>query len=86
MQGTEIFAITAAFRFAITPSDGFRLLDMRIIGFEIMGFGGEPTPDYTGAATDMFEAGLEEAALPMGSAPTASLAYPLAVNSHDIVY
>ncbi|MBC8508344.1 MAG: hypothetical protein H8D34_26095, partial [Chloroflexi bacterium] len=84
VDGEEIFAIHAAIRFAISPTDGFRLLDMRITGFSIMGVGGEPTPDYTKPATDMFLAGLDYVTLPAGSPPSASLAYPFADGEIDI--
>jgi len=84
VDGKEIFAIVAAIRFAITKSDGFRLLDMRLTGIRFMGMGGTPTPDYAGQATAMFEAGLEEATLPPGSRPGASLAFPFADGEIDV--
>ena len=63
--------------------DGFRLYDMRITGVKIMGTGGAVTPNYTSQPADMFTFGPEPATPPPGSAPGASLEYPLAGGQID---
>jgi len=80
----EIFSISAAARFSISPTDGFRLMDMRVTGFSILGTAAASSPNYDGDPLDMFEAGLETATLPPGSNPNATLEYPLNDGQIDL--
>ncbi|MBC8505088.1 MAG: tandem-95 repeat protein, partial [Chloroflexi bacterium] len=80
----EIFSISAAARFSISPADGFHLMDLRVTGFSILGTAAASSPNYDGDPLEMFEAGLETATLPPGSNPNATLEYPLNDGQIDL--
>ncbi|MBC8496829.1 MAG: hypothetical protein H8D37_04135, partial [Chloroflexi bacterium] len=78
VDGTEMFGISAAARFSISPADGFRLMDMRVTEFTLFGVTADASPNYVGDATDIFNAGLNLGnPPPPDSPPDATLAFPL---------
>ena len=77
LNGSEVFAISAAARFSISKVDGFKMLDMRMTGFSIMGYAGDPTPNYQGNALSIFNTTLQTVTVPAaGSKPDANLDFP----------
>ena len=83
LSGNEVFSISASARFSISPIDGFRLVDMRVIGFKVFGVGANATPSPASAAIGIFNVGLERVVRAPGSAPYAILENPLADSSID---
>ena len=85
-DGEEVFGISAAARFAITPIDGFTLLDIRMRGFSIFGIDAVAAPSSPGMQLPVLAQ-----PPPFGTTtpvntntpPTATLTYPTAGDSVD---